>query len=110
MEFPGLKIDQVEEGDRVRLRVAGELDMASAPLLKRRLELLRDERRAVVLDLSELEFLDSQGIHLLCSAMSDSRQDGWHFEVDPDLQLQAKQVLRMVNVYDHIINDADGTN
>jgi anti-sigma B factor antagonist len=46
------------------VRLAGELDMATAPLLKSALAGLPSEG-PTALDLSELTFLDSSGLHVL---------------------------------------------
>jgi anti-anti-sigma factor len=55
----------VKDG-RVCVRLAGELDLAGAPLLDRRLEqAFRRAPRAVELDLSGLTFMDSSGLRLL---------------------------------------------
>jgi anti-sigma B factor antagonist len=55
----------VKDG-RVCARLAGELDLAGAPLLDRRLEqAFRRAPRAVELDLSGLTFMDSSGLRLL---------------------------------------------
>ncbi|NYI07750.1 STAS domain-containing protein [Allostreptomyces psammosilenae] len=51
------------------LRVAGELDMVSAPGVRRAVhELVAEGRRSLVLDLSEVEFCDSTGIGMLVAA------------------------------------------
>lgn len=58
------------------VQVAGELDLAGAPRLA---EVLRDalgEARLVVLDLRELTFLDSTGVHVIVDASIHARGDG----------------------------------
>jgi anti-sigma B factor antagonist len=64
-----------EDGARV-LALAGELDLAGAPLLE--VELARAEglRGAVVLDVTELEFMDSTGIRLFFEATERAQQSG----------------------------------
>lgn len=79
---PSLTLDQLTivrrvEGDSVTLVLGGELDLESASALER--ELLDAERlvpRRVVLDLAELGFLDSTGIHLLIDAQQRAETDG----------------------------------
>jgi anti-sigma B factor antagonist len=57
------------EGDRCVLRVAGELDLLTAPELSVRLnEVVRRPQGDVVLDLTKLEFIDSVGLHTLLNA------------------------------------------
>jgi anti-sigma B factor antagonist len=58
-----------DDGQRV-IRVGGELDMATVPTLEEELEAAMDDlAAAVVVDLSDLEFIDSTGIAVLVRAM-----------------------------------------
>jgi anti-sigma B factor antagonist len=61
-----LLIDSVDEqGTRV-IALRGELDLASAPKLERELEAaLEDAGGPIVIDLSELDFMDSTGLRTL---------------------------------------------
>ena len=45
--------------------LAGELDMAHAPTVSETLDALADTARPVIVDLSELTFIDSSGIHAI---------------------------------------------
>jgi anti-sigma B factor antagonist len=47
--------------------LAGELDMANAPVVSETLDALANTARPVVVDLSELAFIDSSGIHAIVS-------------------------------------------
>jgi anti-anti-sigma factor len=63
------------DGDgREWVRVAGELDIATAPWLEQ--VLLHVERRArlVVVDLHELTFMDSSGVHVIVDAAIRARR------------------------------------
>jgi anti-sigma B factor antagonist len=102
-------IQEGHEGDSVRLRLSGELDLGSAPVLRQRLEQLRAERRLVRLDLSRLEFMDSTGVHTLLQAVTASREDGSRLRVDPDLAPQVHRVLTLVQLEDFLVgDDSDG--
>lgn len=60
------------------VRVAGELDLATAPRLRHTLGEAQFKARVVVLDLRELTFMDSAGIHAILDAATDARQaQGW---------------------------------
>lgn len=85
MTQPRFEVHETYDGEGVRLRLLGELDLVSAPVLRYRLERLRAENWRVCLDLSGLDFIDRSGIGLLISAFNDAREDGWQFEVDPCL-------------------------
>jgi anti-anti-sigma factor len=47
--------------------LAGELDMANAPIVAETLDALAESARPIVVDLSELDFIDSSGIHAIVS-------------------------------------------
>ena len=94
-----LEINESPDGICIRLQLSGELDLGSAPTLRRRLDELRSENRGVRLDLSGLEFIDSSGIHLLIDAFCHSDTDGWDFEVDPTLSPQVERVFELTDLW-----------
>jgi anti-anti-sigma factor len=62
------------------LAVRGELDLVSCPLLDQALEELAGvDVELVIVDLRELEFMDSTGLHLLVRAQTQALQDGRRF-------------------------------
>ena len=66
-----------EEGGTV-IAVSGELDLASSPALEERLdEVFGSDAELVVLDLRELEFMDSTGLTLLTRWSREAGQDGY---------------------------------
>jgi anti-sigma B factor antagonist len=57
-----------DEDDATNLRIRGELDALSASELRPLLdEVVRDQRRQVIVDLSELRMVDSSGVGALVS-------------------------------------------
>ncbi|MET8825952.1 STAS domain-containing protein [Streptomyces sp. NPDC004610] len=55
-----------EHGDWTVLRVSGELDLVSSPLLRQQVhEAVAEGRRQVVVDLSDVIFCDSSGVGVL---------------------------------------------
>jgi anti-sigma B factor antagonist len=68
--------EELEGGIRA-LTVRGELDMNTAPELEQALEqALAEEEAAIMLDLSECEFIDSTGIALIVRAWQKLEGDG----------------------------------
>jgi anti-anti-sigma factor len=66
------------------LRLAGELDMATAPELERTLQDALDAGcRRIVVDLRELAFMDSTGLVVLARWDLGSRMDGYDLAVIP---------------------------
>jgi anti-anti-sigma factor len=67
----------VRDGQGARVRAIGELDTAAVPALAKEIAQVRDAGyRHVVIDLSELSFLDSSGLRFLLDCYTKSRQDG----------------------------------
>jgi anti-sigma B factor antagonist len=62
--------------DAAWVHVGGELDIATTPQLERTLSLSQSQARLVVLDLRELAFIDSCGMHAIISAGIRARQAG----------------------------------
>jgi anti-anti-sigma factor len=72
-----LNVTSERNGDRVHLSLVGELDIASASRIE---DALRDaEENApalILLDLRELEFMDSTGLRTILSADARAREAG----------------------------------
>jgi anti-sigma B factor antagonist len=62
--------------DAAWVHLAGELDIATAPQLEWTLGLDELQARLVVLDLRELVFIDSSGVHAIVKASRSARQAG----------------------------------
>jgi anti-anti-sigma factor len=75
------RLDERRDGERTLLSVHGELDLATVDEVRARLDALQAERRAVVLDLDALQFMDSTGIRLVLQAAQDAERTGWSFAV-----------------------------
>jgi anti-sigma B factor antagonist len=72
-----LSVRVTRDGSVVTLSVYGELDMASAGLLAEQLGLAEDsDAEQIVLDLSELEFIDSTGLATIAAASRRSSENG----------------------------------
>jgi anti-anti-sigma factor len=86
------------QGDaQITLSLRGELDMGSTRILEDRLTRLRAKKRAVVLDLAELQFIDSTGLHLLVRAMADARTDGWNLCIAPEVSPTVRRLFGLVH-------------
>lgn len=69
----GLAVDQA--GDWTIVAVSGEVDVATAPLMRERLvQLIANGTTHLVVDLSDVSFLDSIGLGVLVGALKRIRQ------------------------------------
>jgi anti-sigma B factor antagonist len=62
--------------DGAWVHVAGELDLASVPRLERTLRAPQLQARLIVLDLRDLQFIDSYGVRSIVNASIDARRAG----------------------------------
>lgn len=80
--------------------IGGELDVATAPLLRSHLDsLMADGRTKLVLDLAGLDFLDASGVGVLARAMGRVRmRNGWMRLVHATPRV--RRVLRITRLTD----------
>jgi anti-anti-sigma factor len=64
---PRFEVNVEDNGEAVLLRLAGELDLVSEPVLAG--ELAKVDGRPVRIDLSDLAFMDSTGLRALLTTM-----------------------------------------
>ena len=74
---PPFRIEIAENGGEVRIRPVGELDMSTAPELQTSLAAACGPGRALIVDLSGLEFMDSTGLTLLTRWSLAAERDGF---------------------------------
>ena len=88
-----------ERSDRSTvLKLAGELDVATAPALDRALSLaFAADPSSMVVDLSRLSFLDSTGIRVLVTAAKQAETDGCSIVFMAPTE-QVLRVLRLTGV------------
>ncbi len=83
------------EADRVVVRLEGELDMASAPPLRATIEDLDlDGKSMLVLDLQQLQFMDSTGLRLILWARERCQESARELALTPG----SPQVQRLLTV------------
>jgi anti-sigma B factor antagonist len=97
-----LRIEVNREGARTMLRLDGELDLASAPLLESEVEsALQDDPAAIVLDLRGLEFIDSTGLRMILSLDQRCAEGGQTFALVRGSQ-QVQRLMNMTRVAEHL--------
>ena len=82
------------DGDTV-VRAAGELDVNTAPELREQLaRLIAEDARQIVIDLTEVSFVDSTALSVLVSALKRLRQ----FDGDLELASPNPSVRRVFEI------------
>jgi anti-anti-sigma factor len=97
-----LRIDVRQDSGRVILTLAGELDMASSELLEQALageEVLGESM--VVLDLQQLQFIDSTGLRVILTTLDRCRERGQEFAITPGSE-QVQRLLSVTGVAEHL--------
>jgi anti-anti-sigma factor len=74
---PPFRCEVVPDDGRVLVRLAGELDISTAPILERHLHEALGGGRRLVVDLRGLDFMDSTGLTLLVRWGRGAEQDGY---------------------------------
>jgi anti-sigma B factor antagonist len=97
-----LRIDVRHEGDRLELRLRGELDLATVPLLEDQIDRAGAQGASmVVLDLEELEFIDSTGLRAILSASALATEREQEFAVTRGSE-QVQRLLSLTHVAEHL--------
>jgi anti-anti-sigma factor len=94
---------ELREGDRaVLIGVSGELDLASSPALEQELDRhMSSGTELVIVDLRELEFMDSTGLSVLVRAHQRAIDAGQRFAVVRGPQ-QVQRLLSLTGVADRL--------
>lgn len=93
-EHPVLDIIESPEAGRIRVRLHGDLDLATAPVLRQALSRLCQRRQPVVLDLDQLAFIDMSGLRAVSAAAQEASRERVSFGVTRG----SPQVRRLVDL------------
>jgi len=97
-----LRIDIRQEADRAILSLDGELDMANAPLFQEALDGAElASASTVVLDLQQLQFIDSTGLRIILATRERCRERGQEFAVTPGSD-QVQRLFSVTGVSEHL--------
>jgi anti-anti-sigma factor len=93
----GLSCSIEHHPDRAVIAVTGELDLATVGDFAAAVQTqLRDG--PVLVDLSELSFMDSSGVRILDTLLREVDRQGWTLTIGPELQPGVRQVLEMTGM------------
>ena len=95
-------VDVRTENGAPLLAISGELDLASTPTLEQELERIRAQRPAlIIIDLRELDFMDSTGLSILIRAHQQAQRNG-HRLVIVNGSRQIRRLLALTGVADRL--------
>ncbi len=98
-----MHIDVVKRDDSLILRVEGDVDLATAPLLDEELErAAASDAAMIVVDLDSVGFIDSSGLYVLVRHTARSGQDGRRVRLTKGSE-QAQELFRITGVLDHLL-------
>lgn len=97
-----LGIDVRSEPDRAVLELHGELDLLAAPALEEAIERVEATAPAIiVLDLQDLQFVDSAGLRVILAAHERSQQQAWDFALTRGTE-QVQRLFAIAGVGEHL--------
>jgi anti-sigma B factor antagonist len=97
-----LRVGVRNHADTAVVHLDGELDLASVPLLETELERAEVAGAAtIVLDLRELQFVDSAGLRMIVSAHAQARERGQEFAVTRGPE-QVQRLLAITGIGEHL--------
>jgi anti-anti-sigma factor len=90
--------ERIELDGARRLTLLGEVDIAVAGELARRLRRLERSGTRTRLDLSELRFIDLCGLDEILAALGRARRTGWELEVDRHVSRSVERIVAYAGV------------
>jgi len=93
----GIEVER--DGFRTVVRCSGEIDQSTAPRLTHALgDAMGSDAAEVQLDLTEVQFMDSTGLHAVIMAATSAESVGMRFTVAPSRPVE--RLLEMAGVRD----------
>ena len=98
-DHPGfsLRVRQTPNGGQTAVHVSGDVDITTADDLDREVR-AQMERAPVLLDLSEVTFMDSSGLRALDALVRHSRAGGGQLHIDAMLPGSVAQILELTGM------------
>jgi anti-anti-sigma factor len=96
------RVEVRSEDHKTVISVSGELDLASSPALEEELErVAKSDATVIVVDLAELEFMDSTGLSVLVRAHQRAEESGRRLGLVNGSQ-QVQRLLTLTGVADRL--------
>lgn len=98
---PLLTVESRENEGALVVALNGEFDLASARLVDEELERAQQSYKLVILDLTQVTFMDSTGLHVVLGANQRLRQAGGALRVIPGSP-QVQRLLALTGAAGHL--------
>ena len=95
---PPFEVRTSRAGDAAIVTIVGEIDMANAPEVKREIDGSRDGVERVVVDLSEVTFLDSSALNALVQSQRDLAEREISFRVVSPADQSVRKVFEITHL------------
>lgn len=86
------------DGGWVRVRVEGELALTSSSLLELAVERELEAKRDVLLDLSDIAFIDSAGLRAMTALVRIAKSNGRRLRLSSELPPHARRLMEIVGL------------
>jgi anti-sigma B factor antagonist len=97
------RVQVANKGEAAVVTISGELDLASSPALEEELErVAASDASLVIVDLRELEFMDSTGLSVLVRAHQRATENSQRFGLVNGSQ-QVQRLLSLTGVADRLM-------
>jgi anti-anti-sigma factor len=91
------------EADVVIARLTGEIDLSNADGIEQAIVVATpNQAKVILLDLTEVDYIDSAGIHLIYRLRQKLQSRGQAFTLILDAESPAGDALRLAGVIDHL--------
>lgn len=88
--------------DAVRLQVSGELDLATRPAFEEGVAEALESGCRVLLDLSQVSFIDSTGLAAIIGSARRAEHAGVVLQIAPSLSPQTQRLLELTGISEHL--------
>ena len=102
MAVPPFSMRMHQAGDTLVIRAFGELDISQAKMFEAELREAFVDESTVLLDLSEVEFIDSTGLRALILLSDEARTDGDKLRIRRSLSPAVERMLTLTGLADRL--------
>jgi anti-sigma B factor antagonist len=100
-----MTVNSIEDDDRIVIQIVGEVDLYNAPKVREAISQFMDKNKLhILVDLDEVDYIDSSGIGVLISSATDLKDLGGTLQLkcnSPNVK-RVFELTRLVDFFDII--------